>query len=283
MAEITHALAVDFDHTGEALTLNIQADGTARIVTVAAVSDARVLLADSAHDLLQLLQAALNAASPSLPGGVSFAVTMSSVGKVVITCTGTSFKLPDLASKPIGATLGFTSGVLVFAKSATAQNAPKYLALFISKTGSLWTPAWGARFGQTADGRSQGWRSDVLAWENTALTFGWIPLDPSTASSLGAPQTPAHPSAADLSTLGAHATPWSVSDFLVVSGGKTLAFAEGNFQTLRTSTSESFWLCSLDAQSLTRPRLARREGVWDAYLTLSLGLMRQSTPSDTRA
>lgn len=282
----TSALAVSFDYSSESFDIDVTVAGpatTTHTVTTTAITDARVLLAASSADLIQKLQVWLNAPTPALPGGVSFAVAMGATGLVSITITGGTFACASWASRTIAAVLGFTAQILAGTTTATAAQRPKYLILSHSRTGSLWVPASPTRANVTPGGQSYGWRSATRAWMAKAVRFDWIPLNPTTASSQGAVQTPWDPNVVDLTTPANHAPPWGWTDNLYAAVGKTCALAEGNFQALRTSTSERYQLCAVDGGDLVAPRVERRDMAWDAWVRTDLTLHRQSTPTGTRA
>ena len=278
---ITSALAVGFDYAGE--TVGLTLSGVAYTATVPAVTGARVLLAASGYDLVRVLQTALNAPAPALPGGVSFAVTMGATGLVTITCTGDTFKINAFASNIVAAILGFTSNLTNYVASATAAYAPKYLILMCARMSSGWSPKTPVAAAVTIGGVSYGVTSGITRDEDE-LTSELHPSDPTFATSLGQSVTPWEPDAANLAARGAHAVPWSVSDCLAVALGKTCGLARGNFQTLRTSTTARFDLVALDGDSLSQPRVTYQVPGWDAYRSWTFAAVRQSTaPTGTRA
>jgi len=274
---ITSALAVGFDYAGETLALRLQTAALDLTTTVPAVTGARVLLADSTHDLIQVLQAALNA-TPSLPGGTTFAVTLSPLtGLVSIACSGDTFKMVGLASSTIGAVLGWTSAAAPAAASFTAQIQPRYLCLLASRESAGWSQKTPMAAAETAGGVSYGTRSGVVRWEDT-IAFGFIPSDPGYVASLAVIGTPWEPAPASLGTLGTHTGAWSVSDCLAVALGQTCALARGNFQAIVSSSSERYDLVAIAGSDLAAPRVAYQFGpVWPAYRRWTVTLIRQST------
>lgn len=272
------ALAIGFDYAGETLGVVLSSGGSLS-PAVPAVTGARVLLADSTHDLLQVLQTALNAAaSPA-----TFAVTLSAAtGKVTITCTGDTFKWVGVASTAIGKALGFTSALTPFAASFTADEQPHYLALFVSRQSAGWAPKTPISASETAAGVSYGVTSGIVRYEDE-LTFEFVPSDPTSRTTVDSLGTPWEPAAASLSTLGTHSGAWGVLDCLAVALGQTCALARGNFQAIVSSTTERYDLVSIPAADLTAPRAPYQIAGWEAYRRLTLGLIRQSTPTGTRA
>lgn len=276
---IRSALAIGFDYPGETLALVLQSGGSIAPV-VPAVTGARVLLADGTHDLLQVLSLALNAAAP---GGVIFSVSLSAAtGLVTISCSGDSYKWVGAASSTIGAALGFTSALTLFATTFTAPEQPKYLMLFVSRMSAGWSPKTPIAAATTAGGVSYGVTSGTVRWEDE-FAFDFVPSDPTSKSTVGSAATPFEPSTTDLASLGSHAAPWSVSDCLAVALGKTCALARGNFQAIVSSTTERYDLVSVSPADLAAPRAPYQVQGWEAYRKLTLGLVRQSTPTGTRA
>lgn len=276
---ITSALAVGFDYAGESATVVLNSGGTLT-VTIPAVTSARVLLADSTHDLLQVLQTALNTAA----GSAIFAVSLSATtGKVTIAATGDTFKWVAVQSTTIGAILGFTASIAAFTASATADIQPRYLCLFASRESGGWSLKTPMAAAETAGGVSYGTTSGVVRWEDT-FTFGFIPSDTTQVSVLSAVVTPWEPAAASLGSLGSHTGAWGVSDSLAVALGKTCALARGNYAAMCTSTTERYDLVAISGGDLTAPKVSYQFGpVWSAYKRWQVTLIRQSTPTGTRA
>lgn len=275
---ITSALAVAFDYAGESATVALSSGGSLS-VTIPAVTDARVLLAASGKDLLQVLQAALNAAA----GGTPFTVTLSpTTGKVTITSSGTTWKWVAVQSTTIGAILGFTSSIAAYTASATADSQPKYLALLCGRQSSGWSPKTPMAAAETAGGVSYGTTSGVTRWEDE-INFEFLPSDPTAATTVGSVATPWEPAVGNLGSFGSHAVPWGVSDCLAVALGKTCALARGNYQALCSSTTERYDLVAIAGGDLAAPRSAYQVPGWEAYRRWTVSLIRQSTPTGTRA
>lgn len=278
-AQITSALAVAFDLGAETFTYElVTAAGGARMVTIAAVTDARVLLAASAKDVLQILAAAMNAVSAM---GVTFAVSMGATGLVTITCTGDTFT-STLHSSAIGATLGFTTAMVNPAASRTADYQPKYLALFVSRQSGDWAQKTPMVSAQAYNGSVNGWTSATTTWGDE-FTWRWIPRDLDAIAATGQVSTPWEPSPANLGSLGNHAVPWSLSDVLAVALTKSCGFTRGLFQTVRASTSTRFDVVTIDGEDVSAPRSKYQSPPWEAYRTWVMRLTRMSTPTATRA
>lgn len=278
---LTTALAAPFDWTTGATDLVLTfASGTSPINVALPSGTYRVMLGSSSTDVLQATKAAINTAASGAGRSEVFDVAMGADGRVTISSTG-AFAVSGLST--LSKLLGFTSAPTT-TTSATAQRAPKYLATFVERQASAIVPRTAARFAVTGGGESYGWRSGVVVGHCDALQLGFIPADPTYAAGLGASQTPAMPDDAYLATLGSHDGVWSVADVLMVSGGKVIAYAPGNLQTLRSSTSARYYLGALGPDDVARPRFELDDPAWPAWQRLTLTFTRSaSTPSATRA
>lgn len=272
---IRSALAIGFDYAGETLSVNLGSGGT-YTATLPAVTGARVMLATNAHDLLQVLQTSLNA-MPSLPVGVSFAVTMSpTTGKVSIACTGDTFKITSIDASTVGQRLGWTASAPTLAAAHTAEEQPQYLVLAPSRASPGWSPKTPMATAETAGGQNYGTTSGVTRWEDE-LVFDFLPADPSARDLVASLATPWEPAAAFLTSLGSHVAPWSVSDCLAVALGQSCALARGNFQALCSSSSERYDIVSIAGADLAAPRSAYQVPGWEAYRRWTVGLIRSGT------
>ncbi len=277
------ALAVEFTWTsgGTDLALTFPSGASPVNVTLAS-GDYRVLLAPttgSVTDCLRALQSAINAAMAGAGRAETFTVTMGADSLVTLAISTGTFS----------ATLSSLLRVLGFAAapsgvaSAVAGWPPKYFATFIERVSQDWTESTAVAGSETLGGVGYGVTSGVYTWRDE-IAFGWIPRDPVQRASLAVNQSPWHPNDADLATLGNHNVPWGVSDVLAVALGKSVAYAAGNLQTLLTSTTERYNVCTLPSKELAAPRKARTREGWDAYFRWTCEVIRQaSTPTATRA
>lgn len=278
---LTSALAAPFDwETGTTDLVLTFASGTSPINVALPSGTFRVLLGTSSTDVLQATRAAINTSVAGAGRSEVFTVAMGADARVTISATG-AFAVSSLS--PLLRLLGFTSAPTT-TTSATAQRPPKYFATFVERQASAIVPRTAARFAVTGGGESYGWRSGVVVGHCEAMRLGFIPADPTYAAGLGAAQTPAMPDDAYLATLGDHDGVWSVADVLLVSGGKVVAYAPGNLQTLRSSTSARYYLGALGPDDAARPRFEQDDPAWPAWQTLTLSFTRSaSTPTGTRA
>jgi hypothetical protein len=144
-----------------------------------------------------------------------------------------------------------------------------------------WTPRTATSGAETLAGVGYGVYSG--SWrEEDEIAFGFIPRDPSQRTSLAVDQTPWMPDG-DWSATLALPRVWTCRDLLETAGGKTLHVALGNLQTLRTSTSARYDLCTLPFSEIATPRKARLREGWNAYFRWTTKMLRQSTQTGTRA
>ena len=284
-----NALAVDFDHTSAApdVVLTFSA-GTTPVNVTLATGPYRMCLAPAATDYLRALESAINTAITGASHVDSnIAVTLSAAGVVTVTVVDEEdSELVTLTlSAAIAARLGLPTlidtGGVTWAFVGTRPV--WHLALFTERVSADWQQRTAVASAETAGGVGYGVTSGITRWQDE-LTFGFIPRDPTFGTSLGVSQTPWEPDAAYLTALGTvGARAYSVSDLLAGALGKTCAFAAGNFQALRTSTGERYHLVTIPGRECGAPRLARLRAGWDAYRRWTTMLIRQSTPTGTRA
>lgn len=278
---LTTAIAPTFDWSTSATDIVLTfASGTSPVNVAIPSGSYRILLGSSAVDFLQVVQSAINTALSGAMRSEVFTLTLGADARVTIESTGV-FSVSALSAAL--KLLGFTSAPSS-ALSVTAERPPKYLATFVERQSSVIVPRTAARWQVTGGGESQGWRSGVVVGHCEALRLGFIPADPTYQSALGAAQTPALPDLAHVGSLGAHDGVWSVADVLMVSGGKVVAYADGNLQTLRTSTTARYHLGALSAQDVSAPRFEQQDESWPAWQRLTLTFTRSATtPTGTRA
>ena len=283
---ITCAIAENFTHTSAApdATLTFSA-GVSPVTASTATGTYRMWLTPKAtcfpRDLTTRIKSAI-----ALARGTAAAVTPTLSADGVFTMTF-AVDIPATVTFADGVwqRLGFASASpTIDANNAIVGTRPVWhLATFAERVSAEWQQRTAVASAETAGGIGYGVTSGITRWQDE-LTFGFIPRDPTFGTSLGVSQTPWEPDAAYLTALGTvGARAYSVSDLLSTAMGKTCAFAAGNFQALRTSTGERYHLVTIPGRECGAPRLARLRAGWDAYRRWTTALIRQSTPTGTRA
>lgn len=271
------AIAVPFTWTSSApdIVLTFSA-GTSPVNVTVASGTYYVCLGTSAQDFVRVVEAAVNAALAAALRAEVFTFTVQSDSRVYVESTGVfSFGSISDALKMLGFSASVTS-----AQNATATYPPKHLATFVSRVSQGWVARTAAAGAETLAGIGYGVSTGVYREEDdVALDF--IPLDPANRTALGLDQSTWQPDYG--LTLGDHVGPWSVRDVLATAQGKTLHAALGNFQAIRTSTSERYDLVTMPTSEITTPRRERTREGWDAYFRWTVRLLRQSTQTGTRA
>lgn len=289
---LTCAIAENFTHTSAGAGLDVELSftaGTSPVGVTIPTGTYRMGLAPSASDILRVIATAINAASAGA-GHTNDVVTLTvdADGTAVYTFTGgVSGECDGVAfSTSLQRILAFASsfGPPVDNSYVVRGTRPVwYLATFAERVSADWQQRTAVASAETAGGVGYGVTSGITRWQDE-LTFGFIPRDPTFGTSLGVSQTPWEPDAAYLTALGTvGARAYSVSDLLSTAMGKTCAFAAGNFQAVLTSTTERYHLVTIPGRECGAPRLARLRAGWDAYRRWTTALIRQSTPTGTRA
>lgn len=288
---ITCALAPSFVHTSASPDATFTfASGTSPVTVSLSTGTYRMWLAPSATCYLRALAAAITTALTTARAATYTCIASLSASGVV------TLRIVSAAGLPTGVTIAAPMWQLVGYASATptidtgsglvdiAGSLPVWhLATFVERVSADWQQRTAVASAETAGGIGYGVTSGITRWQDE-LTFGFIPRDPTFGTSLGVSQTPWEPDAAYLTALGTvGARAYSVSDLLATAIGKTCAFAAGNFQALRTSTGERYHLVTIPGRECGAPRLARLRAGWDAYRRWTAMLIRQSTPTGTRA
>lgn len=275
---LTSAIAVPFAWTSSAPDIVLQfASGTSPVNVNVASGTYRMVLAPALSDFLRVVQSAINAAVAGAGRSEVFAVAMGADSRVTVSATG-AFRT---ASLPVAfAAMGFASNLAPYAASFVADTPPAFFATFIERVSQDWTTRTAVAGGETLSGATYGIYSG--AWrEEDDVTWGFIPRDPSTRTTLAVNQTPWLPAFGV--TYGNHLGQWGIVDILASAGGKTCALAYGNLQTLLTSTTATYDLVALPFGEIAAPRKARLRDGWDAYFRWTVRLLRQSTQTGTRA
>lgn len=281
---VVAALAAPFVAAGQSFDFTI---GMTTYTVTLTAGTYRVALAPSSggtKDALRSLETALNAPSPSLPGGTSLAVTLDdATGLVSITCTS-AFALVDLHSTTLGNALGFTAASGGAATTQTANRAPWYLALFVSAQRSAWRPRTPGAAERTAAGVVYSLAGSGTSYDGD-LSVDFTPLTPAIAAEVGSPATPLYPAEAYLSDLGGTGTAaraWSVLDVLVAARNAQAALTV-TWRTCKSTTTERYFLPHLQAGGLDL-EVEHRDERWPRYARFKVSLtLPVSGATETRA
>jgi len=279
---LTTALAPTFSWTTSSTDLVLTfASGASPINVAIPTGTYRMLLGPSTGDGADFLQAVAAAIATSISGAVrseTFTVSMRPSGRVRITSSGT---VTISGTGPAAKALGLETAT---GTTFDAARAPKWFAAFVERQSSAFIPRTASRFATTIAGESYGWRSGVVVSRMESMRLGFIPSDPTYQAALNCAQTPAMPADEYASSIGSHDGVWSVADVLMASGGKVVALASGNLQTLLTSTTERYHLGALSPADVSAPRFELDDPAWPAYQRLTLSFTRSATaPTGVRA
>lgn len=275
---LTSGIAVPFAWTSAGTDIVLTFPSGASPVNVTLPSATYyVCLAASTSDVLRVLAGAINTAVTGAGRTEVFTLTLGADGYVTIESTGV---FSTSGTPGVLKLLGFATAI-TSALSVTATYPPAYLATFVERVSADWTPRTATSGAETLAGVGYGVYSG--SWrEEDEIAFGFIPRDPSQRTSLAVDQTPWMPDG-DWSATLALPRVWTCRDLLENAGGKTLHVALGNLQTLRTSTSARYDLCTLPFSEIASPRKARLREGWNAYFRWTTKMLRQSTQTGTRA
>lgn len=278
----TAALAPAFDWTSAGAGLDVTVNAVA--VTVATQRNVRMWLGKSASGTGQCLVKRVLAAINAAIGPAVMQASISTDGKLTFSLvSGAAFTVTWHAT--LAALFGDVPNAGGGgAASVTGAYPVKHLGLCGTIDGGDWSPTIAGAAQVTASGVSYGYVSTGAAREEDTLAFGWIIRDPTQKTALGDLTTPWHPADASLALIGAHACPWSWRDVLRQSVGRTCALARGNWQTLRTSTTETYDLVSVRPADLLQPQRLLATERWLPYHHFTATVYRQgAAPIGTRA
>lgn len=281
---VTAVIAVPFAASGDSFDLTIGA--TTYTVTLTS-GTYRVGLAPSSgtvRDCLRDLLAALNAPSPSLPGGVSFTVDLSpTTGLVSITCSS-AFSFVDFHTTTIGLVLGYLAASAAPATAQAGARAPWYLAQFVSAHRTIPQPRTPGGTARTGGGAVYSLAGSGTSYD-ARLDLDFLPISPAVATEVGSPSTPSHPAEEylnDLGGVGTAARAWSLLDVLAAARNVQVALTT-TWATCRTSTTERYLLPYLMHTGLDL-EVAHRDERWPRYATARVPLtLPTAGSSETRA
>jgi len=279
---ISSALAVPFSWTsaGAGLDASFTIAATPYSVTVPSLVGARFLLAPSTTEFIAHVLTAFNLAI--VASGRTFTMIMEDDGRIVLAIDSGTFD--GIISQPLNRVLGWLD-LSVPVKDVTADTPPWYFATFASITGGQFDPVASGAFEATAGGVVYGFAGTNTSYR-TKRKVAFIPRTPAVRVARGDAQSAWWPNDAYINSLGGTSVTreWSILDVLRVARGGLCGFALGNFQALRTSTSETFWQVYVGPSSLINPVTERHDESWPVYHRHELALVLPTTGAiDDRA
>lgn len=282
------ALAPAFDWTsaGVGLDGSIKIGSTTYPLTLPSRTNARMVLgvapavppsaSVAGVDFVQYVAGWLTSAIAATGLSVQWAVANSGVVTLQLS-SGGAFTLT--LSATLDALLGAINGT---GTSRTGTYAPKHLAVFVSREGRGWASREAIAVREDASGAQHGVRSGVVH-EEDEFRFEFLPLDPVMAAALSEVATPWHPAATALTTIGAHACPWSVRDVLKQALARPVGFASGNWDVVRADVSQAYDLVTIVGEEQKKPRVEYQVPGYEGLIAWTAKLLRRSTPTATRS
>lgn len=268
----TTALAPTFAWTSGGTDLTITISGTPYAVTVPTIAATRFLLAGSAVEFMAHVEDAINTAVAA--SGRTFTLTMLPSGRLRLAIDSGKFTLST--SLAFNRLMGFF-GTGIY-QHVDADSPPWYFAMFGSVSGGVWAPMQSGGFEVTAGGGVYGFAGTRTAYRRD-LTCEFIPWDEAVRSARGDEVSSMWPDLAYIGDLaGTGVTrPWSVLDVLQAARNVDCGLALGNFQAVRTSTTEPFYVCRVAPGSLLSPEITRQNDRWPVYVGHKLGVVLPTT------
>lgn len=268
----TTALAPTFAWTSAGTDLTITIGGTPYAVTVPTIAATRFLLAGSATEFMAHVVSAINTAVAA--SGRTFTLTMLPSGRLRLAIDSGKFTLST--SLAFNRLMGFF-GTGIY-QHVDADSPPWYFAMFGSVSGGVWAPMQSGGFEVTAGGGVYGFAGTRTAYRRD-LTCEFIPWDEAVRSARGDEVSSMWPNLAYIGDLaGTGVTrPWSLLDVLQAARNVDCGLALGNFQTVRTSTSEPFYVCRVAPGSILSPEITRQSDRWPVYVGHKLGVVLPTT------
>lgn len=264
----TTALAPTFAWTSGGTDLTITIGGTPYAITVPTIAATRFLLAGSGAEFMAHVVSAINTAVAA--SGRTFTLTMLPSGRLRLAIDSGKFTL--FTSLAFNRLMGFF-GTGIY-QHVDADSPPWYFAMFGSVSGGVWAPMQSGGFEVTAGGGVYGFAGTRTAYRRD-LTCEFIPWDEAVRSARGDEVSSMWPDLAYIGDLaGTGVTrPWSVLDVLQAARNVDCGLALGNFQAVRTSTTEPFYVCRVAPGSILSPEITRQNDRWPVYVGHKLGVV----------
>lgn len=286
-----HALAPTFAHTQDvSYDVRVQPTDTGNgdFATIP-TGNYRMCLAPTAgsvRDFLRVMQSAINAALTLDGSAVTLALTISAAGIVTMTFSGPIdsaefvgdvWRRLGLASTSPTPTLGGT--VIVGVRPVW------HLAILTAATGPYWQPAQAGGIGRTTGGRVYAVAASLTSWSRS-LDVSMQPTLPVDRITRACEASAFYPAPEYMDALGSTATAreWSVLDVIYSARNASCGYASGTWQTIRTSTSERFWIAYVGPATLLATASTPIKAAWLAYALWTLELVAPvASPTGTRA
>lgn len=280
----TSAFAPDFTHTSAAPDVVLTfTTGTSPVNVTLATGTYRMCLAPAAGDFLRALESAINAAITGASHvDSSIAITLSAAG--VVTLSVVDEEDSELATLTLSTLLAARLGLPTLLDTAgsvwafVGTRPVWHLALLSSVRHGPWLPRQAGGAEQTAAGRVYAIAATATSWMRShAVSFQ--PTHPAQRAAQGADATALLPAPEYMGALGSTATAreWSVLDVLYGCRNAAAGFALGNWQTVRTSTSERFFYGYVGPASLLSPAFTAQDDTWDAWADWTLDVVLPTT------
>lgn len=279
---ITAALAVPFTLTSTSFEFSI---GVTTYTATVAAGTYRISLASSTADILRVVSAAMLAATPSVPGGMTLDVSLDATTGLVTVTSNNALKLTTLHSTLLGRILGVDTPTGSAALVVTADRQPWYLALFCGLHGGAWKPSRSGAVERTAGGVVYSFAGTLASYDRE-LMASLIPWGPTEATEAECPATPFYPLPQYREALGVTSTArvWGLLDVWTAAqnAGASIGCAlSTTWQTARASTTERYDVGSLAADVLEPTRQDER---WARYLSTRFSfVLPTSGQTGTRA
>lgn len=230
-------------------------------------------------DFIRAVGTAINSAIAAEGRGETCTLAMTAPGLVALTWSDPTVSID---ANPVFKVMGFSAGG---AGALTAAYPPRHLALFIAQSGGVWQPVQTGATDVTSAGRPYTIGEVTTAYTKRAR-LDYLPRDPAACTDIGCTATPVWPDRAFWGALGDESTVrrWSLLDTLRETANVLTAVTLGGWETLLTSTTETYDLVRTGKASVRSPKIERADDVWDRWQKHELELWLGTTaPTGTRA
>ena len=290
--EATAALAAEFTHAGgTAVTFTFGTAPTSVDVTLAAGTH-RMWLAPSASCHLRLLAAAVAAQLTSARGASYTCIASLAADGTFTLRIVSAAALPTVATfaGPVWRRCGFASATPSLSASTGLMDIVGtrpvwHLALLSSVKHQVWQPLQAGGAAQTTGGDVYTIAASLTSYQRSH-EISYQPAHPEHRVSQGAQATALLPAPEYMHELGSLTTAreTSVADFLMQARNARVSLAPSTWRTLRTSTTEAFFVGKVSSDSLLSPAFRAMQDDWDPWAEWTLGFVLPTTAvTETRA